>query len=87
MYDEFEGKGVRLFELEGLQKALESVTCRKCSTDIIVLRENLHLRQGLYTEPYLVCEECSKVTKVPFLIVRLAKQSQTTVNQWSPRSV
>ena len=25
MYDEFEGKGVRLFELEGIQKALASV--------------------------------------------------------------
>ena len=87
MYDEFEGKGVRLFELEGLQKALESVTCRKCGTGHIVLRENLHLRQGLYTEPYLVCEECSNITKVPFLIVRLAKQSQTTVNQCLPRSV
>ena len=66
MYDEFEGKGVRLFELEGLQKALESVTCRECGTSHIVLRENLHLRHGLYTEPYLVCEECSNVTKVPF---------------------
>ena len=49
MYDEFEGKGVRLLELEGLQKALESVACRECGTGHIVLRENLHLRQGLYT--------------------------------------
>ena len=67
MYDEFEGKGVRLFELKGLQKALESVACRECSRDHIVLRENLYIRQGLYTGLYLVCEECSNVTKVPFL--------------------
>ena len=64
MYDEFEGKGVRLFELEGIQKALASVACRECGTDRIVLRENLHLRQGLYT--YLLCEECLSVTNVPF---------------------
>ena len=81
MYDEFEGKGVRLFELEGLQKALESVACRECGTGRIVLRENLHLRQGLYTEPYLVCEECSNVTKVPFS--RCTPSKAVTINRQS----
>ena len=38
------------FELEGLQKALESVACRERGTGHIVLRENLYLRQGLSEE-------------------------------------
>lgn len=66
MYEDFEGKGMRLMELKGLQIALESVTCKECCTGHVVVKENLVSRQGLYTEPYLFCEGCSKVTKIPF---------------------
>ena len=64
------------------------MTCRECGTGRIVLRENLHLRQGLYTEPYLVCEECLNIVKVPYsLVVRLAEQLQSIANQFLVQSV
>ena len=68
MYEEFEGKGMRLIELEGLQKALlESVECKVCGGHVVV-KERLHLRQGLYTEMHqiLSCEECSSTVDIPF---------------------
>ena len=53
--------------LEGLQKALvESVSCKECGEGPVVVKERLHLRQGLYTEMYLYCEECSSATDIPF---------------------
>ena len=66
MYEEFEGKGMRLIELEGLQKALlESVECKVCGGHVVV-KERLHLRQGLYTEMHLSCVECSSTVDIPF---------------------
>ena len=66
MYEEFEGKGMRLIELEGLQKALlESVECKECGGNVAV-KERLHLRQGLYKGMHLSCEECSSTVDIPF---------------------
>ena len=58
-----EGQGVRLLELQGLQLALEQAACcNVCNTGHLTLREDLSNRQGLFTRPYLFCDQCSKVT-------------------------
>ena len=39
-YESYEGKGMRLFEVAGLQAALQSVCCKECGGGPVVLRED-----------------------------------------------
>ena len=64
---ESEGLGQRMFELPALQLALsEAVCCKSCGSGSIILKEDLSNQQGLYTRPYLFCEQCANTTYVPF---------------------
>lgn len=47
--ESYEGKGMRLFEVAGLQAALQSVCCKECGGGPIVLREDFSKRQGFCT--------------------------------------
>ena len=60
-YESYEGKGMRLFEVAGLQAALQSVCCKECGGGPVVLREDFSKWQGLCTQPHLFCESCSCV--------------------------
>ena len=67
MGDEAEGQGQRIFELPSLQLALsEAVCCKACGSGSITLKEDLSLQRGLYTKPYLYCEQCASTTYIPF---------------------
>ena len=62
-----EGKGVRLYEPDGLQQALQrGMRCSVCKRGRIVLSEDLSKRHGLYTAPYLLCCKCKNRTPIPF---------------------
>ena len=63
MPPESEGHGQRVFELSGLQYALQQgVCCNRCGTGSISLKEDLSKQQGLFTAPYLCCDDCSNIT-------------------------
>ena len=53
---EMEGQGCRLFELDGLMTVFQSLRCGECGERSLVYKEYLMKRQGLYTAPYLLCE-------------------------------
>ena len=72
--DVCEGHGMRLLELQGLQLALEQAACCKvCNSGRLTLREDLSNKQGLFTKPYLFCEQCAIVTSIPFSTARRSK--------------
>ena len=64
-FDNFEGQGVRILEVKGLQSALQSVCCKICKGSIS-FQENFNRQQGLYTAPCLVCGSCENVTHISF---------------------
>ena len=68
-YDAYEGKGTRLLEVSGLQSALQGVCCKECGGGPISFRENFLKRQGLCTEPFLFCENCSHISPILFSTV------------------
>ena len=62
-----EGQGQRILELPGLQQALsQAACCNVCGTGRLILKEDIATRQGLFTRPFLMCEDCSNVTYIPF---------------------
>ena len=64
LFEEFEGKGSRIFELEGLHTALTDLRC-KCRGRVI-FKENLAEKQGLYTQPYFYCLKCKRRIVIPY---------------------
>ena len=60
----YEGRGVRLLELEGLQSALsQSIVCKECGEGPVVIKER---QEGLCTKPALHCESCGTSTEISF---------------------
>ena len=57
---ECEGKGVRMFEVAGLQLTAQGpVCCRKCESGPIVFREKMSRRQGVISTVRIV-RRCQK---------------------------
>ena len=82
MPPESEGHGQRVFELSGLQYALQQgVCCNRCGTGSISLKEDLSKQQGLFTAPYLCCDDCSNITYIPFTTV--GSRKILTINRQS----
>lgn len=63
---ELEGRGCRLFELEGLMAVFRSVACGKCGKKSLEYREDFQKCLGLYTAPYLIFKSCSWQLSIPF---------------------
>ena len=62
---EMEGQGCRLFELDGLMTVFQSLRCEECGERSLVYKGFMK-RQGLYTAPYLLCENCCCQVSIPF---------------------
>ena len=63
----YEGRGVRLLELEGLQSVLaESVLCKECGEGPVIIKEDFTRLEGLCTKPVLHCESCGTSTVISF---------------------
>ena len=73
LFDVYEGKGMRLLEVEGLQEALESGVCCNVCTGPIVFQEDFSFRQGLCTSPSLFCKDCEEHTYIRFSPVGTSK--------------
>ena len=54
-YDTYEEKGTRLFEVAGLQTALQGLCCKECGAGPVVLKEDFSNRQGLCTNWCIHC--------------------------------
>ena len=76
--DLLEGKGCRLFKLEGLTTVFQKLRCRECGVKGVVYKEDFMKRQGLHTAPYLFCETCKSQISIPFISVGIAKYCQST---------
>ena len=64
---------MRLFEVAGLQAALQSVCCKECGGGPVILREDFSKQQGFCTQPYLFCEGCSYISPIPFAVIGTSK--------------
>ena len=62
----YEGRGVRLLELQGLQSALQSLLCRECHGGPVIFKEDFTKKEGLCTKPFLLCENCGNTTAIDF---------------------
>ena len=70
---EYAGKGVRIFEVAGLQSALGGVCCKQCGSGPIRFCEDVSRRQGLCTFPSLQCDNCTKTSPITFSTVGTSK--------------
>ena len=70
---EMEGIECRVFELEGLGRALQDVRCGECGAIGLVYEEDFSKRQSLYTVPCSICDACGQRVIIP------EKQSLPTV--------
>ena len=75
-FDVYEGEGIRMLEVAGLQTALQSVCCSECGSGPIEFREDFSKKQGLYTAPSFLCVNCSLSTPIPFSTVGTSKALQ-----------
>ena len=48
-----ESEGCRMFEVSGLQSALQGVLCKECESGPILYKEDISIHQGLNTNPSL----------------------------------
>ena len=60
----YEGSGIRLFELEGLQSALRSVSCKECGDGPVIVKEDFTKQNGLCTKPRVCNAHSSSVDGV-----------------------
>ena len=62
-------KGTWILEVSGVQTALKAaVCCKECGGEVL-LKEELHKREGLCTHPYLFCKVCQSKTAIQFVKV------------------
>ncbi|CAI8046326.1 hypothetical protein GBAR_LOCUS25609, partial [Geodia barretti] len=73
-YENYDGQGARILEVEGLKAVLDkSVCCRKCGTGSVMFKDNFSRQQGTNNASFFECNTCSAVTPVPFSTVGSSK--------------
>ena len=80
-YDMYEGKGSRILEVSGIQRALQELCCKKCGGGPVRFKEDIFGKHGLCTHPYFFCENCS--VKIPIPFKRMSDKRTYTINRQS----
>ena len=64
-------------ELPALQLTLsEAVCCKSRGSGSIILKEDLSNQQGLYTRPYLFCEQCANKSRVKKSVTKSSEKRE-----------